>query len=124
MNVLQKYRADIKPLLWILLSFLVARGLFILLMPVTFSKDLYAWLNVIEILKAKGNPYSQSSVLNWPPFWMQILYVIHKLSDWSTIPAERLIQMVLISAEAFVLTLSYWILKYFLQQGTTKKLLI
>lgn len=80
---------------------------FIFWMPSTFSKDMYGWMEVIAILKRGGNPYREASLLNYPPFWLQVLYGIGKLSDATGIVATRLVQVVLITAEASVLLLTY-----------------
>jgi hypothetical protein len=123
MNYFKRYRTDIISMFWMTIAVVIARLLFILLMPYTFSKDLYSWLNVIEILKRQGNPYSETSVLNWPPFWMQILYGVHLLSKIIPLSEVRLIQSVLILCDAGVATLSYIILKKHLGIQKPAKLL-
>src|SRR5262245_30576872 len=63
---------------------LLARALFIFLMPATaVSGDLAInWTAVTRALDQNQNPYNVSSFLNWPPLWMQFLYALHRLSDW------------------------------------------
>lgn len=94
---------------------------FILLMPATYSKDMYGWLEVIEILKRGANPYRESGLLNYPPFWMQILYGVSKLSLITKVSATHIIQLILISAEAIVMLVSYVIL---IGLGKSKSLLL
>ncbi len=86
---------------------LLCRVLFILLMPATYSKDLYAWLDVIDLLRKGGNPYQELRVLNWPPVWMQTLFVIGKVAGATSISATRLIQFTLIAGEVLVATSVY-----------------
>lgn len=80
---------------------------FIFWMPSSFSKDMYAWVEVIAILKRGGNPYREASLLNYPPFWLQILFGIGKIADATGIAATRLVQSVLIFGEAIVMILTY-----------------
>ncbi|MES2478261.1 MAG: hypothetical protein V4561_04195 [Bacteroidota bacterium] len=110
MKLVFNYKEHIKPIFFMLSAFLLCRIGFILLMPATYSKDMYGWLEVIEILKRGANPYREASLLNYPPFWMQILYVVYKLSLITKLSATHIIQSILISAEAIVMLVSYAIL--------------
>ena len=93
-------------------------------MPHTYSKDLYGWLHVIDLLKEGKNPYTDSGLLNWPPFWMQMLFAIHKVSFHTSMSDTRLIQIVLISGEAIAMILTYWILKRFFKIQNASKILV
>lgn len=104
----------IRPFVLLIACLLISRLLFIAFMPAVYSKDLAAWLRVMDILERGGNPYGETSVLNWPPFWMQILYVVHKFSLHTGLPRWPLVQAVLIAAEVVVLSLTWFIgLRYF-----------
>jgi hypothetical protein len=117
MHILKKYQTDIKSIFFILGVFLVARLLFILLMPYTFSNDIYGYVTVIEIFKRNGDPYKDTFYLNyWPPFWMQILYVLSIISKILPISSIRILQFFLIIIEALVIIVSYGITKKFFQQ--------
>ncbi len=96
-----------KPLVLLLGALVTSRLLFIYVMPPTFSKDMYAWVEVIAILKRGGNPYREASLLNYPPFWLQVLYGISKIADATGFAATRLVQSVLIFGEAIVIILTY-----------------
>ena len=124
MNLQKNYRSDFSSLVLLSGIFLLARILFILLMPHTYSKDLYAWLQVIDMLKEGKNPYTSSGLLNWPPFWMQMLFAIHKVSFHTSISDTRLIQIVLITAEAVAMLLTYCILKRFFNIQNASKILL
>jgi len=119
-----KQRPNYGSLVLLLTVFVLARVLFIVFMPHFYSKDLYAWLHVMELLSQGKNPYTDSGVLNWPPFWMQILFGIHKVSEHTSIPIITLIQIVLIGAEVAALIVTYWILKIFFNFEHATKLLV
>ena len=95
------------------MCFVVARVLFIWLMPATYSRDMFAWLRVMEILKEKGNPYALVGSLNWPPFWMVTLFGVKQLAQWTHISETHTIQAVLIAGEAITLGLTYLTIKRF-----------
>lgn len=111
-------RKHIQPLVLILIILLLSRVMFIYFMPATYSKDLYAWLDVINILKNGENPY-YSGVLNWPPFWIQMLYIVGRIADYTAIPATTIIQSLLIAGECFVVLICYAVL---LRIGKQKKI--
>jgi hypothetical protein len=101
-----------RPAVWGALSILIitlilSRVAFILFMPATYSIDLHSWLHVMDILEAGGNPYKETGVLNWPPFWMQILFGLHQIAKHTGLAPTHLIQSTLISTEALVLTVVY-----------------
>lgn len=96
-------RADLRSLAILIAALIGARMLFILLMPPVYSNDLRAWLRVMDVLQAHGNPYGQTEVLNWPPFWMQILFGIHHFCKRTGLSPTHGIQAVLIFGELLVL---------------------
>ena len=110
-------QAGIKPLLLLLGAFLAARILFILFMPPTYSTDLHSWLHVMDVLQGGGNPYNQTEVLNWPPFWMQILFGLHYLSKHTGIASTLLVQSILIACEAVVMCIVYVLGQRFFNPG-------
>jgi len=124
MNIIQKYRSDINSILLLLGIFLLARILFVIFMPPTFSKDLYFWLESIDIVNKGGEPDSSNGLLNWSLFWMPVLYGIRFISKITSVSDTRLIQIVLVIGEAMVMLLSYWILRRFLNQQRPVKVLI
>lgn len=107
MAFLRKYRKEILDLSLIYLVFMVARVLFITVMPHTYSKDLYGWLNIIDVLKRGDNPYSATGHLNYPPFWIQVLYWVSVISRQYSLSAISLLQGVLITGEALLITPLY-----------------
>lgn len=107
-----------RPRLWwqlfVLLAVMVmARVAFIAFMPATYSTDLHSWLRVMDVLQAGGNPYKETGVLNWPPFWMQILFGLHHLAKLSGASPIHLIQSTLIIAECMVLCVAFTVASRF-----------
>ena len=92
--------------LTVLLVFLVARLLFMLLMPANVrSFDTFSWEKIADSLGRGENPYQTTPFLNWPPFWMQIIFVLSKMSAAYGIPFFRVLQIFLIAVEAGVVVL-------------------
>lgn len=102
------------PLVVLLLLLVASRVAFMLLMPHVYSIDLFSWLRVIDNLRGGGNPYRDMEVLNWPPFWMQIIFGAGQVSRKTGISPTLLIQAVLICCEALMLCVTYVAgIKYF-----------
>jgi hypothetical protein len=62
----------------------------------TRSIDLYSWQKVANLLLAGANPYASSALLNWPPLWMQFIYLFEKVGTLTGIPFILCVQMFLI----------------------------
>lgn len=103
---------------------IAARLLFILLMPAVYSNDLHAWLRVMDLLDAGQNPYRETGVLNWPPFWMQILFALRKISDKTGINPTHLVQSALIGSEVLTLWALAWIAPRFASPGRWFRILL
>lgn len=117
-------RPPVKAFLLLVLIAIAARVAFIELMPHVYSKDLHAWLRVIDLLQVGGNPYRETSVLNWPPFWMNVLFGIGKLSGWWSVSATVLIQGLLTMAEVVVMAVVWWVSLRLLQKDLFRPLLL
>jgi hypothetical protein len=109
--------ANYRSLIVLLFALLAARLLFILLMPAVYSTDMYSWLTVMDLLEQGKNPYIETGVLNWPPFWMQICFVLKKISNHTGIQPTHLIQSTLIAAEACVVAVVWYLGGRFLQNS-------
>jgi hypothetical protein len=44
------------------------------------SADVENWLYVARSLQVGANPYTTTSFLNWPPFWLQLIFLLAELS--------------------------------------------
>jgi hypothetical protein len=69
------------------------RVLFILILPPSArSFDSISSETVAKTLEWGGNPYKETPLLNWPPFWMQLDYAISKTAAVLGIPFFRALQ--------------------------------
>jgi hypothetical protein len=102
-------RLSFKKLLLLSLLLLASRMLFVLLMPAVHSYDLDSWLRVMDVLGRGENPYRVTEVLNWPPFWMQIIFGLKRISDHTGLDRIHLVQATLVFAELLILWGLAWI---------------
>jgi hypothetical protein len=86
----------------LLVAWLVRLVFILVAPPEARSVDNYDWEHVANILKAGGNPYKETSFLNWPPFWMQFIYLISKTAALLAVPFVRVLQGFLILVETAV----------------------
>jgi hypothetical protein len=94
----------------ILLVSWTVRGLFMALVPPGVrSFDSFSWEHQAELMAHGGNPYT-TGLFNWPPFWMMMCFGISKASAFLGISFFRVLQLVLISAESVVMSLTYYVL--------------
>ncbi|HEV2453275.1 MAG TPA: glycosyltransferase 87 family protein, partial [Verrucomicrobiae bacterium] len=77
--------------------------------PGARSFDSFSWENQAALMARGGNPYT-TGVFNWPPFWMMMCFGISKASAFCGVSFFRVLQLVLISAESVVISLTYYIL--------------
>jgi hypothetical protein len=106
---------------WIAAAIAIAVRLILIFVwpPQCYSCDLSAWKTVTASALVGVNPYDKTVVLNWPPLWMEILFVLGKLSnrfDWDFFTSVRLC---LTAADA-ILVLSTYALLDVLQIRTDK----
>lgn len=73
----------------------------------TYSADVSSWINVERILAEGGNPYNLTDQLNWPPFWVQVIFVMGRVSRATGIDFVTVLRTVLIAVELCVLLLAY-----------------
>lgn len=100
-----------KRLFLILLVSWTVRGLFMALVPAQVRCfDAFSWEHQAELMARGGNPYS-TGLFNWPPFWMMMCFAMSKVSAFLGIPFFRVLQLVLISAESVVISLTYSFLR-------------
>jgi hypothetical protein len=93
-----------------------ARLLFVACLPPhTYSADVENWKNVASTLQSGQNPYNVTTFLNWPPLWMQIIFVANKLALASHFDLATVIRSFLALVESVLLGVCYGAL----QQLTT-----
>ena len=88
------------------------RVLFILILPPPArSFDSISWETVAKILESGRNPYRETGMLNWPPFWMQLIYAISKTASILGIPFLRVLQTFLVLIESLVVIVLFKIVQ-------------
>lgn len=82
------------------------------------TEDVSAWYFATSVLEQGKNPYTQSYLFNWSPFWLYFIYPIFKISNIFKIPFYGLIKIIPILCDAVI---SITIYNIFLQLNHTKK---
>jgi len=67
------------------------------------SFDAFAWENQARLFKEGINPYLANEFFSWPPFWMQIVFVMSKIAGFLDVPFFRVLQFCLILTESAVI---------------------
>ncbi len=75
------------------------------------SQDFRYWDTVTGVLLSGGNPYASTSRLNYPPLWMQVLYVLGHVSNLTHISLAHLIQVVLTGVDVATVILAYLLMR-------------
>jgi hypothetical protein len=88
------------------------------------SFDLNSWYRVAEGLQLGMNPYARSQLLNWPPFWMEMIYVCLRVSERLGIQFFTCIRILLIAADLGVLTAVAFLLRSLDRRGAHGWLLL
>lgn len=102
-----------------------ARILFMLIVPPEArSFDVTSWEAVAKTLESGGNPYQETSWLNWPPFWMQLIYVISKTAAIFGIPFLRALQIFLVLIESLVIIGVFKLIREIAPAADARKIII
>lgn len=81
-----------------------ARLAFIIVVPSgSRSFDAFVWEKVADLLKEGVNPYQATVFLNWPPFWMQFIFVISKIAAVFNVSFFAVLRVALILFETAVI---------------------
>jgi hypothetical protein len=86
----------------------LVRVFFIVLTPsAAVSTDLSMnWTAVARRLGESQNPYNATDYLNWPPLWMQLIYVLHRVAESSGLPWFRTVQLFTAALDVVGLTIA------------------
>ena len=76
-----------------------------------YSIDIHIWERVSQILMNGQNPYATTPLLYYPPLWMQVLFVLGKISSRTNISLAHLIQVTLTGVDAAIVVLTYLLLR-------------
>ncbi len=71
------------------------------------SEDFHIWDMVTGVLLRGENPYAVSRLLFYPPLWMQVLFVLGKISNRTHVSLAHLIQVVLTGIDVVIVILAY-----------------
>src|SRR5262245_30781433 len=95
----------------VVITALLVRIAYICILPSrALSVDLYSWLSVASRLDKGENPYQSTAALNWPPLWMEILFVLNRVGERLHISLTLLIQTFLMVVEIGVILVLFRIL--------------
>lgn len=103
---------------------LSVRGLYIFLFPNCVSFDVSSWNTVADTLMAGGNPYHTTELLNYPPFWMQLIFLFKKISLTWHVPFNLVLRLFLIAVETLTAVLLYKTLAHFVPGARFRRLLL
>ena len=79
---------------------LLARGAFVWFKGSARSVDLEAWKNAGDLLARGRNPYAEPWFFVWPPLWVQILWVLQKVSARTGLSLIWIVPIFLVLVEA------------------------
>jgi len=103
---------------------LMVRGVYLFLFGDCYSFDLASWNRVADILQAGGNPYHETNFLNWPPLWMQLLFLFKKISLGLQVPLNTVVRVFLIGTESVLSLLLYTMLARLVPPATAGRWLL
>jgi hypothetical protein len=110
-------------------TFVLALGLAVRLLfifvtpPNVFSADMAAWQTVVALLHRGQNPYQLTKYLSWPPFWMQILFVLDRVALALNISLFQAVRAFLLVCEGLTVVLTAQILARSLAMTNNRALL-
>ena len=117
--------SSVRDILVILLVAWATRILFMLIVPPEArSIDTYSWERVGRILMAGGNPYKATSMLNWPPLWLQAIDLMTRTATFLDIPFFRVLQITLMAIESIVLILTYKLIRTVSPEAAARKIVL
>ena len=108
----------------LLVTSLAVRLFYILPFHYCESFDLLNWNKVGDILLTGGNPYHLTSYLNWPPFWMQLVFLFKKISLATGLPFNLVVQGFLMVVESALLWVLYATVRQYTEFKTPARLLL
>ena len=81
------------------------------------SADSFSWEWVTKTLLAGENPYKETPALNWPPFWMQLLYLIGKATIALHVIFSYGVQFFLAAVESLVVVALFGLIRQLAPQA-------
>jgi hypothetical protein len=103
----------------------LARGIFMLIVPqAAHSADVDQWQVVARVLAQGGNPYRETSYLNWPPVWMQLIFAVDRAASILGISFLRALQCFLILVESLVIVVLLPVIRQAAPAANARKILL
>lgn len=98
---------------------LVCRAIVLAILPdAVFSNDVGHWVNVARELQQGHNPYATTTYLNWPPVWMQIIFVLQRVAHAVGAPITDVIRWFLVAVDSINIALAFLIAAQFSSRRT------
>ena len=120
-----KRRHDFRNVITVIIIGWIARFLFVWFMPWdAWSADIKSWDNVMVFLEQGKNPYVESTILNWPPLWMQLIYLVSKISLALNIPFLQGLRIFLALVESLVVVALFRLIRQVAPQANVLVLLL
>ncbi|HUB87782.1 MAG TPA: hypothetical protein VMB22_07810 [Verrucomicrobiae bacterium] len=88
------------------------------------SFDAFSWESTAKLLESGVNPYQATPLLNWPPFWLQIIFCISKVATMLGAPFFRVLQSFLILAESGVIIFLIILIREVVPTAPVRKIVI
>ncbi len=85
---------------------------------------MHSWQLVADELRRDHNPYESTQVLNWPPLWMVLVYLIDHVSRALDIPFVLTLQLLLIGVETLLVVVLYDLVRCFASAGETRRVVL
>jgi hypothetical protein len=102
-----------------------ARLAFMWLIPAgARSFDSFSWEHQALLLKNGINPYQADIRFNWPPFWMQCVFIISKIADGLDVSFFRTLQVFLILSETAVIAVTVRLIQMLAPAANVRALVI
>lgn len=101
-----------------------ARFLILALIPAQhYSYDLNSWLEVARVISDGGNPYTETTFLNWGPVWPTIIKTLDLLGGYLSLELVFLIRLFLILIDGAIVVQVWRLSKQVLSSAQYKDIL-
>ena len=92
---------------------LLGRLVLVAISPHAGSYDLGSWAEVVKgMLLTGNNPYADTTKLNWPPFWLQVIYLLGRLSLAAGIHFGVMVKLFLVCVEGVLTVVLYLVARH------------
>lgn len=95
-----------------------------LIPPGARSFDAFLWEHQAILLNSGVNPYHANTYFNWPPFWMQCIFIISKIAGGLDISFFRVLQVFLILFETAAIAATVQLIRMLAPTANTRAVVI